>query len=186
MLSTLSTLETEDKITLTGCVISFFLFLFFAFFGVIPEAKAEGIFGASSVPEVQGRTPLDVKFGIVMDVQDVQIEVKASKESRGLGGVLGGILGGTLANRINKNVITKGVAVTLGAIAGERIANNVGTEMREAEQVIIRLENKTMIAIVQESAGVPLVIGDVVYLVGKSPARIVKSEKFGNVKAYLE
>lgn len=132
------------------------------------SAKQSRTFGALEVPSQQGRQPLPVRGGLVLDVTAVQIEVAPASSDRVFGGIIGAALG-TVAAR-NGSYSAKALAGAIGAFAGDKIATNASSEMRKAMQVVVKLTTGEIIAIVQEENGAPLAVGNLVYVIGQGVA----------------
>lgn len=172
--------DKEDVTVMGGCLMAMVFLLVFAVFGLLPGAAHAQSFGQMEVPSVQGRAALGVQFGIVLDLQATTIEVEAPNTNRAMGGVIGAALGAFAAR--DSSWQGQGLAGSVGAFLGDRIANTVSKERRPAAQVVVRLENGQMLAIVQENS-VPLAVGDPVYLVGQYPAvRVVKAQAVAQMR----
>jgi len=172
--------DEKDATVMRGCAMAMVFLLLFALLGFLPgQAHAQG-FGQMEVPGAQGRAVLNVQFGIVLDVQATTIEVEAPNQNRAIGGVIGAAMGAFAAR--DSSWQGQGLAGSIGAFLGDRIANTVSKERRPATEVVVRLESGQMLAIVQENA-VPLAVGDPVYLVGQYPAvRVVKAQAVAQMR----
>lgn len=172
--------DQKDAPVMGGCAMAVFALLVFALLGMLPgSAKAQG-FGQMDVPSAQGRAVLNVQFGIVLDVQATTIEVEAPNQNRAMGGVIGAALGAFAAR--DSSWQGQGLAGSVGAFLGDRIANTVSKERRAATEVVVRLESGQLLAIVQENT-VPLAVGDPVYLVGQYPAvRVVRANAVAQMR----
>ncbi|ABD71959.1 outer membrane lipoprotein (plasmid) [Rhodoferax ferrireducens T118] len=138
--------------------------------------------GQADIPSSQGRMAMNVMTGRVLDVQATDIEVVATNQNRAFGGLIGGLLGAAAA----RNGSWQGQAAvgSIGAFLGEKIANNSGTEMRPAMQVIVRLDSGQVIAVVQEMNGIPVGAGDAVFVVGSYPAvRVLRANPMASMNA---
>ena len=142
---------------------------------------SNGSFGANTVSSTQGRKPLAVKLGVVVAVDRTTIEVEASETATTAGSAIGGLLGAAFAANGGSNWQTQTAVAGITALLGNQVAKRVSQEAREAQQVIVQMANGEMIAVVQETDGTPLGMGDVVFVVGASPAvRVVKAPKLAS------
>jgi outer membrane lipoprotein SlyB len=133
--------------------------------------------GGSSIPSNQARAKLQVKKGVVVDVQATEIEVTSSTAGRGTGALIGGLVGMVVATNSGSNGLGQALGGVVGGLLGERTANAAGKEMRQATQIIVQLDNGEVTTIVQEAGVSPFAVGDNVYLVGSadSATRVVKA-----------
>lgn len=179
----LRTFEKQDRVVMRGSLLALFAFLFLA----AGEAKAQSFapwwagqqgngnsssFGAAELPSSQARTALPVVTGKVIDIKSITIDVAARTETRALGAGLGALAGGYAARHDHGAV--QGAAAMLLAFAGDKLAQRVSAEQRPAQEVIVLFPNGTAISVVQENDA-PLAVGDAVYLLGTSPARVRKA-----------
>jgi outer membrane lipoprotein SlyB len=122
-------------------------------------------FSGSEAPSSQAGTALPVKYGRVIDVQHVDIDVQAQGNSNVLGGVIGAAAGAFLAR--DGGWQGQALAGTLGAAAGAKAGQMISAEKRPAQQLIIQLDaGGDPVAVIQEAGGKPLVSGQKVYLIG--------------------
>lgn len=172
--------DKEDAPVLAGCFGAAIALLVFTVMGLLPGQVRAQSFGQMEVPSVQGRAVLNVQAGIVLDVQATTIEVEATNQNRAMGGVIGAALGAFAAR--DSSWQGQGLAGSVGAFLGDKIANTVSKERRPATEVVVRLGSGQMLAIVQENT-VPLAVGDPVYLVGQYPAvRVVRAQAVAQMR----
>lgn len=184
-----ATFQKQDRAPMSAALVGAIAVIAMAMMGMLPgsahaqwgnsgwgQPQQTGMgWGQGSVPSQQGRAVLNVTQGVVIDVQATAIEVTAPTENRAVGGVLGGLIGAVVAGNSNTNWQGTSLASAVGALVGERVANSASKEMRDAMQVIVRLDNGNVVAVVQEMNGTHLGVGDSVCLVGSAPAvRVVK------------
>ena len=174
----------KDALTLKASLIALLAFALIGLMGMLPgSATAQiwgnpgsqtGSFGQADIPASQGRASLNVLTGKVVDIQATAIEVPASNEARNLGALLGGLVGAAAGR--DRGWEVQGSLGTIGAAVGAKVAGNSSREFRQATQIIVRLDSGQVIAVVQEMNGIPVGLGDAVYVVGSYPAvRVVRA-----------
>lgn len=174
--------ESKDRPVVGTAVIGFLVVVVLALLGMLPGGANAQSFGQADIPSAQGRAALNVQMGMVIDVQATAIEVAVTNENRGIGGVIGGLLGAAAAHK--ESWQGQAAIGSLGALLGSKIAEAATKEMRPAMQVVVRLDNGRVIAVVQEMNGTPVGAGDVVYVVGAYPAvRVVKAASVAAMNA---
>lgn len=174
--------ESKDRPVIGTSILGMVFVVMLAILGMLPGGANAQSFGQADIPSAQGRAALNVQGGQVIDVQATAIEVIASNETRGIGGVIGGLLGAAAGRK--ESWQGQAAIGSLGALFGAKIAEAATKEMRPAMQVVVRLDNGRVIAVVQEMNGAPVGVGDAVYVVGSYPAvRVVKAATVAAINA---
>lgn len=105
----------------------------------------------------QTRRAQTVKMGIVESVRMVKIEGTKSPVGTGAGAVVGGVAGSTLGEG-KGSVIGAVVGAVAGGLAGSALEE--GITRKEGVEITVKLDNGTMLAIVQEASGEQFNPGD--------------------------
>ena len=159
------------KIT-ASCLVAFALTALLGLVAALP-ASAQG-WGSGDYGTGEARRASSVEQGVVVHARLVSIGVEASTSSR----VVGGAVGGAFCARLTGNVgdwAVRGALSVACAAGGERLANRVSAERREALEVIVKLDDGRLISVTQEFGSEALQPGDRVFVIrGGTADRVLK------------
>jgi outer membrane lipoprotein SlyB len=136
-------------------------------------SQAQGL-GSGDYASSDARRASSVEEGVVIHARAVNIEVAASPSSRIVGGAVGAAACARMTNNVG-NWAVRASLMTACAAGGERVANNVAEERREAIEVIVKLSSGRVISVTQEGNQEDLRAGDKVYIIRGAVDRILKA-----------
>ena len=96
----------------------------------------------------QTRQPQTVKMGVIESVRQVKIEGTKTPVGTAAGAVVGGVAGSSIGEG-KGSIIGAVVGAVAGGLAGSAIEEHV--TKKEGLEITVKLDNGTMIAIVQEA-----------------------------------
>lgn len=96
----------------------------------------------------EARKVQTVKMGVVESVRQVQLEGTKSPVGAIAGGVIGGVAGSTVGQG-KGSAIMAAIGAVAGGLAGS--AAEEGLTRKDALEITVKLENGTLVAIVQEA-----------------------------------
>ncbi len=105
----------------------------------------------------QARTVHTVKMGVVESVRTVKLEGTRTPIGAATGAVVGGVAGSAIGDGRGQTIAT-----VLGAVAGgvAGAAAEEGLTRKDGVEITVRLDNGTMIAVVQEGSAAAFRPGD--------------------------
>lgn len=106
-------------------------------------SNSGGVYSREQTRQVQ-----TVKMGVIESVRTVKIEGTASGVGVGTGAVVGGVAGSSMGGGKGK-ILTTVIGAVAGGLAGSAIEGKV-TE-KDGLELTVKLDNGTMLAIVQEA-----------------------------------
>lgn len=96
----------------------------------------------------QTRQAQTVKMGVIESVRNVKIEGTSSGVGMGTGAVVGGVAGSTMGGGKGK-ILTTVIGAVAGGLAGSAIEEKATG--KDGLELTVKLDNGTMLAIVQEA-----------------------------------
>lgn len=108
---------------------------------------AQGL-GGGSYTRDEARREQNVRLGVVENVRPVQIEGTRSGLGPAAGAVVGGVAGSTVGGGRGSTVAAV-IGAVAGGVAGQAVEE--GTTRKNGVEVTVKLNNGTLIAIVQEA-----------------------------------
>ncbi len=96
----------------------------------------------------QTRQAQTVKMGVIESVRNVRIEGTSSGVGMGTGAVVGGVAGSTMGGGKGK-ILTTVIGAVAGGLAGSAIEEKATG--KDGLELTVKLDNGTMLAIVQEA-----------------------------------
>jgi len=111
--------------------------------GACASSKSGGVYSREEARKVQ-----TVRMGVVESVRSVKLEGTKTP----IGSVAGAAVGGVAGNSIGKgddNIIGAVIGAVVGGLAGAAIEE--GITRKDAFEITVKLDNGTLIAIVQEA-----------------------------------
>ncbi len=129
----------------------------------------------SSVGTYEARQAAAAQEGVVIDAMEAVIERAASSEARGTGAAIGGTLGAVIGQSGSRPTWQKSTGLALlGTLAGQAVAAQTTAERLRAQQLMVRLSNGQIVAVVQQVENFILQRGDTVYVItGAQSVRVV-------------
>lgn len=112
----------------------------------------------------QPPAPVEIRTGVIEQINPTQI---ASNQHQGVGAVIGGLAGVGIGSLIGGGT-GRDVAMVAGAVGGALIGNEVQKRNDQpiaGEQVIVRV-NSGVLVVVTQPVGVPLKVGQKVFIQG--------------------
>jgi outer membrane lipoprotein SlyB len=144
------------------------LFALVAFVSLPSFAQFSGTdFGMGGV-----RVQQVVQEAVVIDVVKSNVAVEASGMARMAGGGIGAAVCAT-AMHDSSNYLARAALTTACGVAGERIANQVGSSNTAAQTFVVRMANGQTLAVTQ--ADPDIFVGQRVYVLQGQGTRIVKA-----------
>ncbi len=144
------------------------LFALVAFVSLPSFAQLSGTdYGIGGVRAQQG-----VQEAVVVDVVKSNVAVEASGMARMAGGGIGAAACAS-AMQNSSNFLARAALTTACGVAGERIANQIGSSNTAAQTFIVRMANGQTLAVTQ--ADPDIFVGQRVYVLQGQGTRIVKA-----------
>jgi outer membrane lipoprotein SlyB len=135
------------------------LFMVSTIFGCLATSQ-----GSKTYTRGQAQTAMEVYYGTILKVAEVQIEAETTGAGAVGGGVAGGVIGSTIGRGRGRTLATAAGALA-GAAAGSAAEKSGGT--RPALEIEVELDDGRLMVIVQEKDD-EFAVGDRVRLL-KSP-----------------
>lgn len=125
------------------CFLTFtLLFMVLTIFGCQTTSQ-----GSKTYTRGQAQTALEVYYGTILKVAEVQIEAETTGAGAVGGGVVGGVIGSTIGSGRGRTLATTAGALA-GAAAGSAAEKSRGTRL--ALEMEVELDDGRLMAIVQE------------------------------------
>jgi outer membrane lipoprotein SlyB len=153
------------------------------FLGVAVAALAIAVFSnvkaqtlsSSNVGTNEARHTLGVEAGVVIDTSAATIEREARNETRAAGAAVGAALGAVVADRGKTSWVKTSLLGLAGGLTGDAIARRASEENLPAQQVVVKLDNGRLMAVIQQVTDSPLAVGERVYVVQGVTTRVVRN-----------
>ncbi len=107
------------------------------------SSNSGGVYSREQTRQVQ-----TIKMGVIESVRTVKIEGTSSGIGAGTGAVVGGVAGSTMGGGKGK-ILTTVVGAVAGGLAGSAVEEKVAG--KDGLELTVKLDNGTMLAIVQEA-----------------------------------
>lgn len=113
------------------------------FLGACASSNSGNVYSRDEARRVQ-----TVKMGVVESVRQVKLEGTKSQVGTIAGGVVGGVAGSTIGHG-KGSAIGAVIGAVAGGLAGSAIEE--GVTRKDALEITVKLENGTLVAVVQEA-----------------------------------
>jgi len=123
--------------------LNFILVLLAALLAGCASSNSGSVYSREQTRQVQ-----TVKMGVVESVRTVKIEGTKSPVGTGAGAVVGGVAGSTIGHG-KGSVVGAVVGAVAGGLAGSAVEE--GVTRKDGVEITVKLDNGTMLAIVQEA-----------------------------------
>lgn len=132
----------------------------------------------TTYPRSSAGTAQTISKGTVLEVRSVNIEGRASNVGYTSGAILGGAVGQTVGSGDGRILASAGAAV-VGGIVGLQVEKAVTADI--AQEIVIEMENGSVIVVVQQGAYPEFIEGDEVEVIESSRGQAqVRHRIYGN------